>query len=107
MSQIIGTSGKFLNNLDLVATVISPTTYTVPVDTNGYTYIAGTGVVFSAENSVGDAKYTRIYLNVTAYMHQFVFKLSPAQLADPVKGTAQFQLQGMVMWTKPAARIKG
>lgn len=107
MSGILGTAGLLLNNYDLVATVITPTQFTVNVNTSTSTYIANTGVVFSSQLSVGQAKYTRLFFNVTANFHQFVMTLSPAQLNDPVKGAAQFQLQAIILWTMRAARIKG
>lgn len=107
MSGILGTAGLLLNNKDLLVTVITPTQFTVPVNTSVSTYIAGTGVVFSSQLSVGQAKYTRLFFNVTANFHQFVLTLSPDQVNDPVKGAAQFQLQAMILWTKRGARIKG
>jgi len=90
----------------VVSAVPTATSFTIPVDTNGSTYTFG-GLVYSEENYSGDARYTRIYLGAIAHMHQLQFTLSYAQLTDVVKGVAQFEMQGLVVWTRPAGKIRG
>lgn len=107
MSEILGTVGPLLNNIDLVATVTSFTQFTVAVNTLDYAYTPNTGFVYSTQLPIGDSKYTRIFLNVTGNFHQFVITVSPAQIADPIKGVAQLELQALVVWTRQAARLKG
>lgn len=104
---LVGSIGAILNNLETPITFISSTSFSVAVDTINTAYIAGTGAVYSNENAIGESKYTRIFLNVTANFHQFVITLSPAQLLDSVKGVAQLELQAINIWTRKAARLKG
>jgi hypothetical protein len=56
--------------------------------------------------ATSSAYYTRVFLGVTAYMHQIRLYLSPAQLANTVTGKAKVEIQGILAWTAPAGRIK-
>lgn len=106
ISDIVGNIGGILNNNTYPATVIDTFTFTVPVNTTGYTYNSA-GFVYNKSDQDGDATYTRIFLGAVAHMHQLQFTLSDAQLADPAKGTAQFEMQGLVWWTRKMGRIRG
>jgi hypothetical protein len=106
LSGFYGTVSKALNNEITPVTVTSTTSFTIPIDTSSLIYTAG-GFIWSPVFDAGSATYTRIYLGAIAHMHQLIFTLSPQQLADPVKGTAQFEMQGLVTWTKPCGRIRG
>jgi len=107
ISNIIGSVGNVLNDEEWVITVVDSLNFTVTPDTLGLVYVSG-GLVSSGQLAIGDAFYTRIYLNVTARMHQFVFTLDPVeQLADPVIGSSPFEIQGIVIWTSKAGRIRG
>ncbi len=103
--DIIGTIGSVLNNQNLVVTVTTTTAFTVAVDTSGLVYISG-GFVQYYSTQRGTATYTRIFLGVSANFHQFVLNMSDSQISDPVKGAAQFELQGLVIWTRKDGRIK-
>jgi hypothetical protein len=52
------------------------------------------------------AKYTRVFIGSSGRFHNLVLTLTPAQIADPVIGQTQFELQGLVIWTKPDGRVK-
>ncbi len=106
LSSIAGSAGNVLNNQTPIVTVLTPTTFTVPVDTTGLAYVTA-GYIYYGIFDEGSAKYTRVYLGAIGHMHQFVFTLSDEQLADPIKGTAQFELQGLVIWTRPMGMIRG
>lgn len=110
ISDVVGSIAKILNNQNgktfKVATVISTTQFTITLDTTAYVYVSG-GLVYNADLISGDAHYTRIYLGAIAHMHQLQFTLSNNQVTDPIKGAAQFEMQGLVLWTRPAGRIRG
>jgi hypothetical protein len=58
-----------------------------------------------------DSRYVRVYLGAVARIHQIqitlsIIPLNLSQLSDPQKGAAQFELQGLVWWTRRAGRIK-
>jgi hypothetical protein len=113
ISDIVGSVGTILNNNTyLVSVVSSTTTFTITdakgnnINTSGYAYIQA-GYVYNADLEEGDSKYTRIYLGATGYMHQIEFTLSENQVADIVKGAAQFEMQGLVVWTRRMGRIRG
>lgn len=106
ISDIYGSIGTALNNTTPLATFVSSTSFTVPIDTSGKTYTSG-GFVWKGGFDNGLAKYVRVYLGPIAHMHQFVLTLSPSQLSDPIKGTAQFEMQALLVWTKPVGRIRG
>ena len=106
ISDIVGNIGGVLNNKTYPVTVTSTTTFTIPVNTTGYSYNSA-GYVYNKDLQDGDTKYVRVFLGAIAYMHQIQITLSDAQLNDPVKGTAQFEMQGLVAWTRKAGRIKG
>lgn len=112
LSDIVGNVGQILNNdTFLVGTTPTLATFTIndlsnnPVNTTGYIYNSA-GYVYNADLSNNDATYTRVFLGPIARMHQISLSLSAQQLADPVKGVAQFELQGLVVWTKEAGRIR-
>jgi hypothetical protein len=110
LDNIVGSIGNTLNNQTFVSTVIDNLNFTIPLDTTNLIYTSN-GFLYNQDLSedfpTGDTQYTRVYLGASAHMHQLQFTLSDAQLADPVKGTAQFELQGFVIWTKPMGRIRG
>ncbi len=114
-ADIIGSVGTILNNQTFrVGTVPTTTTFTitdfstvpVPVDTTTYVYIQA-GYIYNEELVQGDSQYTRIYLGAIAHMHQLQFTLSTNQVKDSVKGLAQFEMQGLVIWTRPTGKIRG
>lgn len=53
-----------------------------------------------------DAKYTRIFLGETAQFHMLRLFLTDTQLESDVIASSIFELQGMVIWTRPTSRIK-
>lgn len=106
ISDIVGSIGRILNNITAVVTVTSTTTFTIAVNTSGFTYTSN-GFIYNGDLVQGDSKYVRVYLGAIGRMHQLSFSLSDEQLSDPVKGAAQFELQGLVLWTKPVGRIRG
>lgn len=107
VSDVIGTVGTILNNNTyIVASTPSTTTFTISLNTTGFIYVSN-GFVYSDDLVQGDSKYYRIYLGATAHMHQLSFSLSDSQLNDPVKGVAQFEMQGLVTWTRAQGRIRG
>ena len=53
-----------------------------------------------------DSRYTRLFLGESAQFHQLRLFLSAAQLADDDTAAPLFELQGMVIWTRPGSRIK-
>lgn len=105
ISDIIGSIGRALNNQTAPATVIDNVTFTVPINTTGFAYVSE-GFVWNEDISAADSKYVRVFLGAIAYMHQIQLTLTSDQVADPVKGAAQFEMQGMVLWWRPAGRIK-
>jgi hypothetical protein len=58
-----------------------------------------------SSSSAKDTLYTRVFLGAVGRTHQLRFRLNGLQLNDPVKGSAPWQLQGMVLWISPAGRI--
>lgn len=106
LSSIVGTINQVLNAQSYLVTVIDNTNFTIAVDSTGLTYVQE-GYVWNAELPQGTAKYTRIYLGAIAHFHQLVFTVTDAQVADDVKGPAQFEMQGLVLWTRPEGRIRG
>jgi len=106
LSSIYGTMFNALNNQTKAITVVDAFTFTFPIDTVGLTYTTG-GYAYGVPFDMGSAKYTRIFLGGIGHMHQLVFTLSSAQLADPEKGRAAFEMQGLVAWTRPTGKIRG
>lgn len=106
ISSAMGTIGDVLNNISFPVTVTNSTTFTIALNSVGFTYTTG-AYCNSEVLSEGDSKYTRVYLGAIARVHQIVFTLSAQQLSDPVKGAAQFEMQGMVLWTRQEGRIRG
>jgi hypothetical protein len=107
ISDIVGNIGTILNNNNyIVSTVPTNNTFIISVNSTGYTYISN-GFLYNGEFPQGDAKYYRIFLGATAHMHQLLFTLSQPQLNDEVKGVAQFEMQGLVTWTRSQGRIRG
>lgn len=115
ISDIIGSVGMVLNNKTFrVGTTPTTTTFTItdfstvplPIDTTTYVYIQA-GYIYNADLVQGDSHYTRIYLGAIAHMHQLQFTLSTDQVEDTVKGVAQFEMQGLVIWTREAGKIRG
>jgi hypothetical protein len=107
ISDIIGSIGRVLNNGSfLVLTRVSNTVFTISEDTTAFAYTSA-GFVYNSNLVQGDAHYTRVYLGGIAHMHQIQLTLSQNQLTDPVKGTAQFEMQGLVIWTRKTGKIRG
>ncbi len=106
LGAIVGTIGNVLNNQTFAVTVVNATTFTMVVNTNGLVYTSA-GYIYQKIQPQGDATYTRVYLGAIAHMHQIQFTLSQDQIDDPMKGKAQFELQGIVGWMRPAGRIRG
>jgi hypothetical protein len=106
LSGIYGSIASSLNNQQVVATYVSDTTFTVAIDTTSLVYTTG-GYVWTGPFDIGQVKYVRVFLGPIAHMHQFVLTLSDPQLEDPIQGTAQFELQALVVWTRPMGRIRG
>ena len=108
IGAIYGTIGNILNNHSYVATVVNATTVTIPVDTSTFVY-ASSGYSYQGvlpSNASANASYCRVFLGAIAKIHQIQLTLSNSQLTDPIKGTAQFELQGIVAWTRPEGRIR-
>lgn len=53
-----------------------------------------------------NAKYTRVFLGTVAEFHQLKLYLSDVQYADSEIANSPFELQGIVIHTKPETRIK-
>lgn len=107
ISDIIGSVGRVLNNETIdVASIPTLNTFTINFNTTGYAYNSE-GFIYNAELISGDAHYTRIYLGAIAHMHQLQFTMTQAQLTDPIKGRAQFEMQGLVIWTRACGKIRG
>lgn len=106
ITSATGTIDVAINNMELPVTVIDTFNFTIAINTTSLTYI-GNGVVWSDVQIQGDSKYTRVYLGAIAHMHQISLTLNSSQVADPLKGAASFELQGMVLWTKKVGRIRG
>lgn len=105
-SNVTGTIGPEMNNQTVPITRVDAVTFTVPIITNGLT-ASGNGYFWSPPFNPGEEKYTRVYLGAIGYFHQFVITLSDQQLSDPIKASAQFELQAMVIWTRPTGMIRG
>lgn len=107
ITDMTGDLAPFINNINFTATVIDAVRFTIDFDSTGSTF-GFRGVV---NNPIlvnyGTTTYTRVFLGAIAHMHQFVITLSDEQLADPSKGAPQFELQGMVIWSRPAGMIRG
>jgi len=113
ISDIVGNVRNVLNNQSfIVGTIPTDKTFTIKafngtdINTTGLIYTLG-GFVYNQDLPQGDATYTRVFLGAIGRMHQLEFTLSPEQLADPVSGAAQFELQGIVLWTRETGRIRG
>lgn len=106
MGAIVGSIGDVLNNQTYAVTVVNATTLTIVANTNGLIFSSG-GYLYQKVQPQGDATYTRVYLGAIAHMHQIQFTLSQDQITDPIKGKAQFELQGIVGWFRPCGRIRG
>jgi hypothetical protein len=105
ISDVVGPLGNILNNETAVVTMINSLTFTIPINTSSFTYTSG-GFVYNYDLVGGDAFYTRVFLGAIGYMHQIQLTLSTSQVEDVVKGSAQFELQGIVLWTKRVGRIR-
>jgi hypothetical protein len=105
-ANVIGSIGNIVNNQSYPVTILTPTSFTININTIGLSYIQD-GVIWNAELPQGNAKYTRIFFGAIAHFHQLVFTLSQSELQDPVKGAAQFEMQGLVFWWRKEGRIRG
>jgi hypothetical protein len=107
ISDIVGSIGRSLNNLNLQVTSITDTkNFVVSYNTTGTSY-SSAGFIYNADLVQGDSHYTRIYLGANAHMHQLQLTLNSNQIVDPVKGVAQFEMQGLVIWTRATGKIRG
>lgn len=59
-----------------------------------------------AVKPVKTVKYIRVFLGQVARNHQIKLTLTPDQLADPLIGTSNFELQGIITHTREEGRIK-
>lgn len=107
ITDVVGSLADVLNNNEYVATVTSKTTFTINANTTGYNYLSGGNIPGLIMENAGQLNYTRVYLGAIAHMHQFEISLTDSQIADPIIGRSQFELQGLVLWTKRAGRIRG
>lgn len=107
ITDVVGTLDMVLNNNSFIINVLNPVTFVFSQDSTGFTYVSGGNVNTGILTNYGSATYTRIYLGAIAHMHQFEFTLTDAQIADPKVGSAQFELQGLVIWSRPSGRIRG
>lgn len=55
---------------------------------------------------VKTVKYIRVFLGQIGRNHQITLTLTPEQLADPLIGISNFELQGIIMHTREEGRIK-
>jgi hypothetical protein len=58
-------------------------------------------------SSTNQGQYVRVFLGSIGRFHQLQLTLSTSQLEDAEQGTAQFEMQGMLLWFRPEGRIKG
>jgi hypothetical protein len=107
ITDVVGTIAPVINNRQFIANVISPTSFSIILISTGYTYTSGGSVPTSKLPNSGQYHYTRVYLGAIAYIHQFELTMTDAQIADPVVGKTQFELQGLVVWMQPSGRING
>lgn len=105
-SNVYGTLADELNNQSLTVTVVDALNFTVPVNSTILTATAF-GYIWLPPFDPGDTKYTRVYLGAIGYQHQFIITQTPQQLDDPIKGAAQFELQALVIWSRPTGMIRG
>lgn len=105
-SNIYGSGANLLNNQKLPVTVIDSLNFTVAVNSSLFAFTSF-GYIWSPPFDQGDARYVRIYLGAIGYHHQFVISLSETQLTDPVASAVQFEMQGLVIWTRPTGLFKG
>lgn len=107
LTDIVGTLAPILNNNTYVITVVDGSNFTITQNTVGYTYTSAGSINTGLRPNYGSATYTRVYLGAIAHMHQIELTMSAAQIADTINGDAQFQLQGIVIWTRPTGMIRG
>ena len=62
--------------------------------------------VVNLSSATDNSKYTRVFLGMIARQHQITITLSAAQLADPLVGSSDFELQGVIFHTRNEGRIK-
>lgn len=107
ITDVVGSIAPVINNRQFIATVISPTSFSIVLISTGYTYTSGGSVPTSKLPNSGQYHYTRVYLGAIAYIHQFELTMTDEQIADPIVGKTQFELQGLVVWMQPSGRING
>lgn len=105
-SNVTGTIASALNNQTAAVTVVNSTTFTVAISTVGFT-VTSNGYIWLTPFDPGDSYYARVFLGAIGFHHQFVITLTDSQMADPIKSRAQFELQGLVIHTRPTGRNKG
>jgi len=105
ISNVVGTIAPIINNQTFMAFIIDETNFEIGLSSAGYTYTSGGYIYQGNLPNSGQLNYTRVYLGAIAHMHQF--EISVASDTDQIIGSAQFELQGMVLWTKRAGRIRG
>ena len=103
----VGTIAPIINNQVLPITVIDATSFSVDLDTSDFTYTGGANILTGLMPNSGQLTYVRVYLGAIAHMHQFKISLNQFQINDPVIGSAQFELQGLMLWTRREGRIRG
>jgi hypothetical protein len=105
-SNVTGSIDSSINNQTVPVTVVDSFNFTVPLGTGGLT-VTQPGYFWATPFNPGEVKYARVYLGGIGYHHQFVITLTENQMLDPIKSTAQFELQGLVIWTRPTGMIRG
>jgi hypothetical protein len=57
-------------------------------------------------NPVKQVKYIRVFLGMIARNHQIKMTLTPTQLNNNLIGKSDFEMQGVIFWTREEGRIK-
>lgn len=99
----------FNNQTFIVSAVPTSTTFTVAVNTSSAVFsYTSSGKIWTnvTDDFNSDASYVRVFLGAIGRIHQLELTLNTQQLADPVSGTAQLELQGMVLWWRKEGRIR-
>lgn len=112
IAGLIGSSAlqtTFNNQTFQVSAIPTATTFTVAVNTSSSVFsYTSSGKVWTnvTDEYNSDPTYVRIFLGAIGRIHQLELTLNTQQLADPVSGTAQLELQGMVLWWRKEGRIR-
>ncbi len=55
---------------------------------------------------VKEVKYIRVFLGMVSRNHQIKLTMTPSQLTDNLIGSSDFEMQGVIFWTREEGRIK-